>query len=333
MLVPVAFALATQVAAPSSTPDPAAEAVLVVRCRGGLGLAEATVQRALEGHLADLGYAVHVDFAPGDRPWPKAPVRVELQLRDDGGVTVSMQRDADGQPWERALGEQVDPQEPDLWLESLGILVRSMLGAPAVEAAPPEPEPEPEPEPPPEPESPPEPEPEQSPRSSLDVAAGYRGDTLAPGHRWHSAAALDLTGRWPGGFTLGGTFAYTPAHDGGGLALQRVGALLHGGFAWRPDARLQPSLKVAVSADALGWSKAPPGARARPGWDARVGAGLALELRAFVTARWFLAVRARATGWIRGVTLRDSVGTTLVETGPISGAVWVGVGHRWTLPR
>lgn len=327
MLVPVALALTTQVAEPST--DPVTDPVLVVRGATPLALAEATVQRALEGHLADLGYAVHVDLAPGERPWPTNAVRVTLDDAPEGGLRVTMQRVIDPRPWARTLPPQTDP---DLWLESLGVVVRAMLDAPAAE-----PEPEPTPEPPPEPE----PEPPENPPEPMSIAApsrtwafdlglGYRGDTLAPGHRWHSSAALDLAVRLHAGVQLGGHVAYTPPHAGADLDLRRVGGALRVGYAFRPKTRLQPSLAVVMAAEGLGWSNAPADTQAQPGWGARVGAGLSAELRGFVTRRWFVAARVGALAWARGITLQDSTGRTLVGTEPLAGQVWVGVGHRWS---
>ena len=91
----VALAFAPLLGAPPPVEQPTRAPVLVVRSGSDLELAEATVQRALEGHFADLGYDVHVDFAPGARPWPPAAVHVELALEGSGEMTVTMQREAD----------------------------------------------------------------------------------------------------------------------------------------------------------------------------------------------------------------------------------------------
>ena len=323
----VALALGPLLVQPPAVEEPAPAQVLVVRTTADLDLAEATVQRALEGHFADLGYDVHVDFAPGERPWPPAAVRVELFPTDDGGLRVEMQRELDPEPWARALPAEPNP---DLRLESLGVLVRSMLSAPL-----PEPPPEQPPEPAPEPAPEPEPRPEAAPRNAgFDLALAYRGDTLASEHPWHSSAAIDAALRTHRGLATGVALAYTPPHDGGALALQRMGGELRLGAAFRPAKRLQPAVFGHASLEGLGWSGAPDSARAAPGWAVRVGAGASGELRAFVQGGWFLVARLGATAWIRGATLEEQRGearSTLTRTLPASGSVWVGVGHRWKI--
>ncbi len=321
----VALALAPLLVQPPAVEERAPAQVLAVRAVADLGLAEATVQRALEGHFADLGYDVHVDFAPGERPWPPAALRVTLFPGDDGGLRVEMQRELDPKPWARSLPAETNS---DLRLESLGVVIRSMLSAPL-----PEPEPQPEPQPSPEPDPPPDPTPAPPPhRGAIDLALGYRGDSVATGHLWHSSVALDLTTRTDRGLAGGATLAYTPPHAGTGLALQRVNGELRLGVAFRPGKRLQPAALGHASLEGLGWSGAPVSSRAAPGWAIRVGAGFGGELRAFLRDGWFLAARLSATAWLRGATLQEQRGearSTLVETLPASGSVWVGVGYRW----
>lgn len=303
--------------------EPAPAPALVVRTTDELGLAEATVQRALESHFADLGYDVHVDFAPGERPWPPAAVRVELFLAGNRGLRVAMQRELDPEPWARTL--PLEPN-PDLRLESLGILIRSMLSAPL---------PEPEPEPKRQPVSPPAPEPVPTRpphHTAIDVVLAYRGDTLATTTLWNSSAAIDVTVRTHRCLAGGVAIAYTPPHDGADLALQRVGGELHLGAAFRPAARLQPAVLGHASLEGLGWSGAPDSARATPGWALRIGAGASGELRTLLRGEWFLVVRLGATAWFRGATLEEQRAEgrrPLIETLPASGSAWVGVGYRW----
>ncbi len=305
--------------------------VVVVRSQADLGVPEAGVRRALEGHVSDMGYEVRVDFSAGDQPWPPSTTQVELIPDGEGGLRVAMRREMDPQPWTRTLPEQGDT---DLLLESLGVLMRSMLGAP-------EPEPEPVPEPDPGPESTREPEPEPPPESTsvpgaLDVAVGYRGDTVAAGHRWHSGVGLDLAGRLPIGLGLGGGLAFTPQHAGAGLSVRRLGGHVRVGGSFRPQARLQPAVFAVLSAEGLGWSDAPTRSQPQPGWAVRVGAGLGAEVRAFVTGRWFVVVRGSALGWVRGVQLDQEQGEArdvLIRTDPVAFEGWVGLGRRWTLAR
>lgn len=328
----VALALAPLLVQPPAVEDPATAPILVVRTMADLGLAEATVQRALEGHFADLGYDVHVDFAPGERPWPPAAVRVELFPTDDGGLRVEMQREPDPQPWARVLPPE---SNPDLLLESLGVLIRSMLSAPLPEPTP-EPEPEPEPAAPP---KKPEPDPVAPPPpryGAVDAGLVYRGDTLAAEHPWHSSVAVDVAGRTHRGFAFGGALTYTPPHAGADLSLQRVGVELRAGAAFRPATCLQPAVFAHAGLEGLGWSGAPNATRARPGWAVRLGAGTSGELRAFVRGGWFLLARLGVTAWIRGTTLEEERGearNTLIRTLPASGSVWVGVGYRWGFSR
>ncbi|MCR9163844.1 MAG: hypothetical protein NXI35_24380 [bacterium] len=311
----IALALAPLLVQPPAVEEAAEAPVLVVRSRADLGLAEATVQRALEGHLADVGYDVHVDFAPEQRPWPPAAVRVELHPAADGGLRVELQRALDPRPWARTLPPEPNP---DLRLESLGVLVRSMLSAPL-----------------PEPEPAPRPAPEPTPRhAALDLALGYRGDSLAAAHPWHSSVALDVAARTHQGLALGIALAYTPSHAGAALSLQRVGGLLRLGAAFRPTQRLQPAVFAHGHLEGLGWSGAPNASRATPGWALRVGAGASGELRALVRGGWFVSARLGVTAWIRGATLeeqRAEARSTLVRTFPASGTVWAGVGYRWAI--
>ena len=327
MLLALAFAPLVAPAPPVTTPAEAPP-VLVVRSAADLGLAEATVQRALQGHFADLGYDVHVDFAPGARPWPPATVRVELLRDEDGGVEVVMQREVDGTPWSRTL-----PAQPsrDLQLESLGIVVRSMLGAPA--SAAPDPEPEPERQAPVQ-QAPARPPPPPPRHGALDLGLGYRGDTVAAAQRWHSSIAVDVGGRTHRGLAFGGAVAYTPPHGGGGLDVQRIGGQLRLGAAFRPGTRIQPAVFALIAGEGLSWSGAPEDSTAKPGWAARVGAGVSAEVRAFVARQWFLAARLSMVGWALGATLEESHGSarsTLLRTESVSGAVWVGVGYRWAI--
>lgn len=327
MLAPV-LALVTLFAEPAAATQarPGPE-VLVVRSASNLDLAEATVQRALEGHFADLGYDVHVDFAPADRPWPTSAVRVELLRQDDGSLQVAMQRDGDPQPWVRTLPP---PEDPGLLLESLGVLIRSMLSAPL-----PEPAPEPEPEPEPLVDVEPEPSPKTPPLGAQwALALGYRGDSAAAGHRWHSSGGLDLGVRTRSGFALGGGLAYTPPHRGNGLRIQRVSGHLRAGVRLRPRARLQPGVFAIAVAEGLGWSGAPQSSQAQPGWAPRVGVGAAASLRVLLDDRWFVSARLGILGWLMGATLEETAGTgrsALFTTAPVAGTVWVGVGYRWTL--
>lgn len=333
MLAPV-FALATLLVEPAvATPVAASETtqVLVVRSVSELGLAEATVQRALEGHFADLGYDVHVDFAPGQRPWPPSAVQVELIRQDDGSLQVAMQRGEDPQPWVRTLPAQDDA---GLLLESLGVLIRSMLSAPL-----PEPEPKPEPEPTPGPEPTPEPRPTPEPKptptgSQWGLALGYRGDSAAADHRWHSSAGLDLDVRTRTGFAVGGGLAYTPPHTRAGLRVQRLGGHVRMGARLRPDARLQPGVFIVAAAEGLGWSGAPQSSEAQPGWAPRAGAGASASLRVLIKDGWFISARLGVLGWLLGATLDESSDTgrrALFTTDPVAGTMWVGVGYRWTL--
>ncbi len=333
VLAPV-LALATLLTEPAVARTEAdASATVVVRSASELGFAEATVQRALEGHFADLGYEVYVDFAPDDRPWPPAAVRVELLRHPDGSVGVAVQRESDTKPWVRTLPGQDDA---GLMLESLSVLIRSMLSAPL-----PEPTIEPEPQPEPEPEPQPTPEPAPPPwGAQWGLAIGYRGDTLGADHRWHSSGALDLEVRTPVGLAVGGGASYTPHHPGAGLSVQRVGGQLRVGAVFRARDRVQPGVFATATAEGLGFSGAPSNAEARPGWAPRVGAGAFASLRVLLgperPQRWFVTARVGLVGWILGATLEETSETgrrPLLRTDPVAGTVWVGVGYRWTQMR
>ncbi|MGH1340820.1 MAG: hypothetical protein ACRBN8_04680 [Nannocystales bacterium] len=316
------IALATLFAEPAvpSRASSTTSQVLEVRSASELGLAEATVQRALEGHFADLGYDVHVDFAPGERPWPPSTVQVELTRQDDGSLRVAMQRAGARQAWVRTLPPQ---DEAGLLLESLGVLIRSMLSAPL-------PEPEPKPEPTPEPE----PTPALAPMGTQwALAMGYRGDSGGSKQRWHSGGGFDLDVRTRSGFAVGGGIVYTPPHASAGLQVQRVGGHLRAGARIRPDARLQPGIYVVAAAEGLGWSGAPPSSRAQPGWAPRLALGAEASLRVQIRDGWFVSARVGVLGWVLAATLDRSAGTdstALFETDPAAGTMWVGVGYRWT---
>ena len=334
-IVLVAIAFAPLLLASPPLEEPARAHVMVVRSGSDLELAEETVQRALEGHFADLGYDVHVDFAPAGRPWPPAAVQVELTLDTAGGMNVAMRREADAKPWSRALPPQPNA---DVMLESLGVLIRSMLGAPLPGPEPPTPEPAAPKPAAPEPSAPERPAPETpspAPRprfAAFDLALGYRGDTFAASQRWHSSVGLDLAGRTHRGLAIGGGLIYAPPHAGGGLNLQRIGGDLRLGAAFRPEARLQPAAFGLVAVEALGWSGAPAQTTAKPGWATRIGIGASAELRLLLGRGWLVAARLNAVGWALGTDLEEARGSarsTLLHTTPFAGQVWIGVGRRF----
>ncbi|MEM6296234.1 MAG: hypothetical protein AAGA54_33490, partial [Myxococcota bacterium] len=160
-----------------------------------LPVTEATLRRALTGHLADLDAELTVDLAPGHAEDPRSrsdfDLDVEIRPGGDGGLQLQLTRPMD-EPWVRALPPEV---EPDLLLESLGVVLRGIVSElPPREPEPPEPVPTPParaPAPAPDTEAP------ADPGSDLTLSAGVRGDPVSAEHPWHTGVAVDLGWRAP----------------------------------------------------------------------------------------------------------------------------------------
>ena len=293
---------------------------VVLRVDAAAGLSDAAVADALEAHLAELDQRVRVE-----RDATEARPRVELSRLATGAVQVDVWVEGADTPWSREIPDDGDP---DLLLESIGVVVRGMLVAGV-----PEPEPEPKPA-----TVPPRPvEPELPPPSQLDAAIAYYGETVAADLPWQSGIGAHLTWQAPRGLLVDGGVAWMPSHRirtgaGAGLGIQRVHATVGAGFRFRRQRRVRPAVLASVGAEVLGWSGAATQTQEQPGFAARVAAGVAGELQVDVGAGFFAIARIGADAWLVGADLvASSAGgeRRLLQTSIVSGQAALGVGYRF----
>ncbi len=322
-------------AAPTSAPVSETEAPQThgptVRVRADpsvLPVSEATVRRALDGHLADLGVALTVDLAPTpEDPGSDMGVDLDVEVRTapEDGLLLRIRR-AGEEPWVRTLPAEA---EPGLLLESLGVVLRGIVVDLPTEDVEPANEPAAGPE-----SAAVDRVPAPKPGSDLALSLGARGDTVSPGHPWHTGVAADLGWRAPTALSLNATVAWVPRHRGAGLHLTRWVASGFFGASFRRTARVQPGVWTLGAIEAIGWSAAPRGAQARPGWAVRGALGVAADLRVTLGPAWMLTARLSALAWVRRLELVEASSQgprTLTRTAPLSGTALLTVGYRWTL--
>lgn len=304
--------------------EPPAEVALTVDADAGLS--GRAVADALAAHLAELERGVRVERENTD-----ARPRVALSRMPSGAVRVEVWLEGADTPWTREIPDDGDP---DLLLESIGVVVRGMLvaGPPKPEVAPvPEPEREPEPIPTPAPKPP------SQPPSQLDLSVVYRGETVAADLLWHNGAAAHLTWQAPRGWLLDGAVAWMPRQrirrgQGEGLAIQRVHASLGAGFRFRRDRRVRPAVLAAVGAELFEWSDAALNTNGQPGTAARVSTTAASELQVDLGAGVFAIARVGASAWIAGAELVSTAPggqRSLLQTSVVSGWGALGLGYRF----
>ena len=300
--------------------EPPTEVTLTVDADAGLS--DSAVADALAAHLAELERSVRVE-----REATEARPRVSLSRMPSGAVRVEVWLEGTDTPWTREIPDDGDP---DLLLESIGVVVRGMLVA-----EPPEPEPQEEAEPAPEPERKPAPTPR--PPSQLDLSLAYRGETVAPDLLWHDGAAAALSWQAPRGWMLDAAVAWMPRQPirrgpGEGLAIQRVHASLGAGFRFRRDRRVRPAVLATVGAELFDWSEAALNTEGQPGAAARVSAGALGELQVDLGAGVFAIARLGINAWFFGaelVSTRPQGERSLVQTSVASGWGALGLGYRF----
>ena len=259
---------------------PAEAVVVVVEVEADVqveGISAAAIMEALSAHLGELGFTVQ-----STRPDPpRAVAEISVSRTDAGDLRLQVSPPDASEPLVREIP---DTGDPDLLLETLGVIARGMLAPPV--------EPEPEP-PPPEPAPQPSPQPVSTPprTSGLDLGLSYRGETFAREQLWHSGLRLGLGWESPGGAVVELAGAWVPPHRmDSSVSVQRIPLDVSAGWRARPRRRVRPMVFGLATVEALGWSGAWAGARARPGWAPRVGlgagAGLQVESRG-----WRLSVR------------------------------------------
>lgn len=298
--------------------EPPTEVALTIDADAGLS--GRAVADALAAHLAELERGVRVEREATD-----ARPRVALSRMPSGAVRVEVWLEGADTPWTREIPDDGDP---DLLLESIGVVVRGMLvaGPPKQEA---EPVPKPEPEP--------IPAPAPKPPSQLDLSVVYRGETVAADLLWHNGAAMQLSWQAPRGWLLDGAVAWMPRQrirrgQGKGLAIQRVHASLGAGFRFRRDRRVRPAVLAAVGAELFEWSEAALNTNGQPGTAARVSATAAGELQVDLGAGVFAIARVGASAWIAGAELVSTAPggrRRLLQTSVGSGWGALGLGYRF----
>ena len=288
--------------------------MVVVDVDPSVGLEPEQVARAISAHVAELGF----DVATTQQATSAGSTRVALSQTQSGDVRVEIRR-----PGNRVFVREIpDRSDPDLLLETLGVVVRGALapvsmpenetpaGPPAAASS----------------TSPPE------PPSQLDVSAAYRGDSFARRQPWHSGLHLGLTWESRRGAIVGVGAGWVPPHRGRAeLQVQRIPVELSVGWRARAGRRVRPSVEALVAAEAVGWSGARPGSEARPGWAPRIGAGIGVGLTVELGAGVFGWSRLSGRGWPLGAELieRGPDGPReLLRAFPVSGEVLVGVGYH-----
>lgn len=308
--------------AAASVTDQEPRPLLVQFDRRSLNLQPAAVQAALAAHVTELGYVVRVR-ADDSRP-PADPVVVRVALRRTAPDSVHLEVWVPGErrPWSRSLHDDGDP---DLLLETLGVVIRGIVTAP----------PRPIPDATLQAESPatsPAPAPRSRGRAPwIDLALAYRGETFAAASPWHSGVLASLWWQSRRGLVFGGSVAWVPRHRvDAGLAIQRVPVGLTAGWRWRQGRRVRPGLHADLVAEALGWRGTVGTASARPGWALRIGAGVAVDATIEVGAGVFAWGRVAGHVWPLSADLvleRSSTAPqSLIRSWPGSGQALVGLG-------
>lgn len=313
-LAVVGASLATS---PTAVEQPS-EVVLTVDADAGLS--DGAVADALAAHLAEVDSVVRVE-----RSATTARPRVSVSRLSSGAVRVEVWLEGAAEPWSREIPDEGDP---DLLLESIGVVVRGMLlaGPPSDDATPD-----------PAPTIDPEPTSEPKPPAQLDLSLAYRGETVAADLLWHSGVAAQLSWQAPRGWLLDGAVAWMPPHRvrngaGEGLAIQRVHASVGAGFRFRRDRRVRPALLAMVGAELFDWSGTAVQTQGQPGAAARVSAGVAGELQVDLGAGFFAIARLGANAWLAGadlVSTRSDGERRLLRTSVVSGWGTLGVGYRF----
>jgi len=303
------------------------------------GLGTQGVTEALAAHLAGLSVDVVAVAHPAQHDSPptwnlaepavEAPndaapaattsARVWLSRVDEETYRVQVWTAGDSDPWSRDLEDHGDA---DLTLESIGVVVRGVLGTAASRQ---------EPAPPPVVETPVV---QRAPkrRSQLAATLAYRGETFAPELLWHSGVRVGLGWEGPRGLLVDGGGSWSPPTQAEGeVRIQRIPVEFAVGWRTRPGLRVRPGLMVTAVGEALGWSGAASGLEARPGWAWRAGFGAAADVTIGMGSGFFGFGRLAAAGWVRGAQLeveRVSGPQRLLQAAPVSVGALVGVGYQ-----
>ena len=300
--------------------------------------------KVLAGYLADLepARAPQVErLPPGAEVLPqiawaraRAPA-VErvlwLELRSPGPHRLYLYDPAADRVYLRELADA----EPDLLLESIGVVVRSLVASlsqgtppgmqplelPAPEPPPPAATPTPQPVPPPQP---------PRPRLHLDLALGYRGATFSAAIPAQHGLAAQLLVITPRGLLLGLTAGYlasgtAPTTAKLQLDLPRVPLVLRAGYRFFRERRVQLDLDLGLTGELLLPRVRGPASPATT-LAARVGLspGLGLGVRPFQRVPIGLHLHLALDLWLRdlGFAARGPAGTILLaDAAPLGGSL------------
>lgn len=346
-------AVAAQMHAPTAAaPSPAPRQVVLGLAGAAPGFAPASLRDVLAGYLADLEparVAAVEPLPPGDEILPRlawardrardpASERVLwLELREPGPHRLYLYDPRTDRVYLRELADA----EPDLLLESVGVVVRTLVatlseGPPAgmqPVTLPPPPPPEPAPKPKPAPVPAPKPAPAAAPRPApaplhLDLALGYRGSSFGRAIALHHGFAGQLLLATPRGLLVGLTAGYlapgtAPALSGLRLELARVPLAARIGVRLRRDRALHVDLDLGLAAELLlPRVRSDRALLSRTGVIPRLGLapGVGLGLRPFRRVPLGLHLHLQLDVWLRDVALavrRPDGDVVLADAAPV----------------